>query len=95
MARRERRWDTPLGTDHGSHLGPSMLHALPQTSDRSALEPDYGMAQRLKVTAGNPRAGRSPPPGARLPPRCAERLFLVLDADQLWMIQGMGRHPKA
>lgn len=60
-ARGERRWDIPLGTDHGSCLGPSALRALPQTSDRPASEPDHGTAQHREVTAGNLRAGRSPP----------------------------------
>lgn len=84
----------PPGTDHSSCFSPSALRALPQTSDRSASEPDDSTAQCQEVTARNPRAGQSPPPGARLPPRCTGRLFLALDADQLWMIQGMGRHPK-
>ena len=49
----ERRWDTPSGTDHSSHLSPSTLHALPQTSDQLASELDRGTARRREATAGN------------------------------------------
>lgn len=64
---------------------PQPIHALCSTPNLRTL-PWHSSGQ----AALDPRTGRAP-----LPPRCAGTLFLVLDTDQLCMIQGTGRHPKA
>lgn len=77
--------------DHSSHLGLSVLHAVPQNLRhhcQTVAQDSAGKSQPGTLELAGP---------PRLPPRCTGRLllFLVLDVDQLWMIQGTGRHPKA
>lgn len=74
---------------HGSWPSPSMLCAVPQTSEWLW---DRTMPWHRLGSTRNPPG---PVPTA-LPPHRVGRLFLVLDTDQLcMMIQGTGRHPKA
>lgn len=83
----------PSPSDGPRQLPQPILALCPTPKLRLALGPAHAMAQRWEGSAGAP--GRPGPPPGALPPPCVGRLFLVLDTDQLGMIQGTGRHPKA